>query len=545
MRVMKGNRSISKLAPCVALLVMLFSLSLLRAAARVGDDENKLAGVIRPAPPAPVFDEKERHAELAQRRARVAQAIGSKGLLILFSAEPRVYANDVDYEYRQENNLYYLTQLKQKRATLVLLPGNKQTPEILFMPRRDSFSEVWNGRMYSAEEAAQTSGIREIWEVREFEPFLQALRTRQPYRPKPENILMTMSASERPAESATGFESIFAASEKNEGELFMLAPRHGGNSREYPREQLFAADWTKTPSGFTIKDAWPIFVEMRVKKSPMELRLLQHAIDITSEAQQRAWVAAGDAKWEYEVDAEVVYTFKQRNADHWGYPSIVGCGPNATTLHYIESQGTVKSGDLILMDVGAEYEHYTADVTRTFPVNGKFSPAQAEIYQVVYDAQDAAARAIRPGALLSDVHRGALGVIREGLFKLGLITDRNSEQQYPLWFMHATSHWLGMNVHDVGSAVRLGPGMVFTNEPGIYVRPDALDHQPQGWKPEDWEKFKLAVRPAFEKYKGIGVRIEDDMLVTEDGARWMTEALPRKMSDIEAAIANGRQASSR
>ena len=221
----------------------------------------------------------------------------------------------------------------------------------------------------------------------------------------------------------------------------------------------------------------------------------------------------------------------------------MGCGPNATTLHYIESQGAVKPGDLILMDVGAEYDHYTADVTRTFPVNGVFSPAQAEIYQIVYNAQEAAAQATRPGARISDVDRAATEVIKDGLLKLGLITDRESNQ-YRLWFMHGTSHWLGMNVHDVGSyASKLEPGMVFTNEPGIYIRPDALDYQPGSWSPEQWEKFKTAVRPAFEKYKNIGVRIEDDMLVTAEGPRWMTEALPRKMSDIEAFMARGRQAS--
>ncbi|MFN2510622.1 MAG: aminopeptidase P family protein [Pyrinomonadaceae bacterium] len=538
---MKGYKTLSRTVVSVALLATLLSTSLLMVRAGAFDN-NKASGPVRPAPPAPVFDEKARQAELSQRRARVAQTIGTKGVLILFSAVPRVYANDVDYKYRQENNLYYLTQLKQKRATLVLLPGNQQTPEILFIPRRDVFAEVWNGHMYSAEEAAQASGIREIWEAREFEPFLQALRTRQSYRPKPENVLMTLSAGMTQAASPPVVEPVFLAAEKNEAELYMLAPRGTGPSREYALEQHFAAEWSKTPSGFVIKSAWPIFAEMRVRKSPMELRLLQHAIDITNEAQQRAWLAAGNAKWEYEVDAEVVYTFKLRNADHWGYPSIVGCGPNATTLHYIESQGTVKPGDLILMDVGAEYEHYTADVTRTFPVNGKFSPAQAEIYQVVYDAQDAAAKVIRPGAMFSDVHRGALGVIKEGLLKLGLITDSNSEQ-YRIWFMHGTSHWLGMNVHDVGNAVKLEPGMVFTNEPGIYVRPDALDQQPFGWKPDDWEKFKAAVGPAFEKYKGIGVRIEDDMLVTSEGTRWMTEALPRKMSEIEAFIANGRQSS--
>jgi Xaa-Pro aminopeptidase len=266
---------------------------------------------------------------------------------------------------------------------------------------------------------------------------------------------------------------------------------------------------------------------------------LQHAIDITTEAQERAWLAAQNAKWEYEIDAQVIYTFKLRNADHWGYPSIVGCGPNATTLHYIESQGAVQPGDLLLMDVGAEYGHYPADVTRTIPVSGKFTPAQAEIYEIVYEAQEAAAKVIKPGASISDVHRAATEVIKNGLFKVGLITDRKSNQ-YMLWFMHGTSHWLGMNVHDVGnSGVRLEAGMVFTNEPGIYVRPDALDRVAYGFTPEEWAKFKSAVRPAFEKYIGMGVRIEDDMLVTEDGRKWMTEALPRKLSDIEDFIARG------
>jgi Xaa-Pro aminopeptidase len=222
---------------------------------------------------------------------------------------------------------------------------------------------------------------------------------------------------------------------------------------------------------------------MRLKKSPMELRLLQHAIDISVEAHQRAWAAAGEAKWEYEVDAEMTYTFKLRNADSWGYPDIVGCGPNATTLHYEESQGPVKSGELLLMDVGAEYEHYSSDITRTFPVNGKFSPAQAAVYQVVYDAQEAVAAASRPGATLSDVNRAGTEVIKDGLLKLGLITDKNSNQ-HRIWFMHGTSHWIGMNVHDVGSGAKFEPGVTFTNEPGIYVRPDALDYMPFGWAGE-------------------------------------------------------------
>ncbi len=499
--------------------------------------ESGSSSVIRMAPSAPVFDEKTRLAELAGRRGRVAQSTGSKGILVLFSTEPRVYTNDVDYEYRQENNLYYLTNLKQKGATLVLTPGNDVLPEILFLPRRNPAAETWTGHMYSPEEASLISGIKEIWEASEFEPFIQALRNRQPYWPKAEKILMSSSPALVASRASSGFEKLFEAAGKNEGELYLLVPGDA-KSREYMQEQRFASDLAMSASSYSIKNAWPIFAELRLRKSPLEIALMQHAIDITTEAHERAWVAAAAAKWEYEVDAQVAYTFKLRNADHWGYPSIVGCGPNATTLHYEESQGQVKPGDLLLMDVGAEYDHYSADVTRTFPVNGKFSPAEAEIYQIVYDAQEAGAKVARPGALVSDVHRAATEVIKEGLLKLGLITDRNSNQ-YRIWFMHGTSHWLGMNVHDVGNyGTKLEPGMVFTNEPGIYIRPDALDNLPRN---AESEKFIAAVRPAFEKYKGTGVRIEDDMLITPGGVKWMTEALPRKISDIEDFIARARR----
>ncbi|MDQ6652644.1 MAG: aminopeptidase P family protein [Acidobacteriota bacterium] len=495
------------------------------------------SSVIRMAPTAPVFDEKTRLAELAGRRARVAQSIGSKAVLLLFSTEPRVYTNDVDYEYRQENNLYYLTNLKQKGATLVLTPSNNVLPEILFLPRRNPAAETWTGHMYSPAEASQLSGIKEIWESSDFEPFIQALHNRQSYRPKPEKILLSSSSSPRDISAASGFEKLFEAASRNEGELYLLMPGDA-KSREYKQEQSFASEWAKSASNYSIKNVSPIFAELRLRKSPLEIALMQHAIDITTEAHERAWVAAEVAKWEYEVDAQVAYTFKLRNADHWGYPSIVGCGPNATTLHYEESQGPVKLGDLLLMDVGAEYDHYSADVTRTFPVSGKFSPSQAEIYQIVYDAQEAGAKVARPGALVSDVHRAATEVIKDGLLKLGLITDRDSNQ-YRIWFMHGTSHWLGMNVHDVGDyGSRLEPGMVFTNEPGIYIRPDALDNLP---KNAENEKFIAAVGPAFEKYKGIGVRIEDDMLITPGGVKWMTEALPRKISDIEDFITRARR----
>jgi Xaa-Pro aminopeptidase len=390
--------------------------------------------------------------------------------------------------------------------------------------------------MYSPEEAARLSGVKEIWTINEFEPFMKAVRSKQPYAPKSENVLLT----DRPSSlGGTEFSSLLKAIENQEASLCLVAVPERGESREYRQEQRFANDW-RTVTGITLKPVGPVFAGMRAKKSPMELALLQHAINISIEAHERAWVAAANAKWEYEIDAEVARIFKLRNADNWGYPDIVGCGANATTLHYEEAQSPCKPGDLLLMDVGAEYGHYSADVTRTTPINGKFSPAQAAIYQIVYDAQDAAAKAARPGATLNDAHRASVEVIKAGLLKLGLITDAGANSnQYRMWFMHGNGHWLGMNVHDVSVGGRFEPGMTFTNEPGIYIRPDALDNLP---RTTENQQLIAAIKPAFEKYKGIGVRIEDDMLITPEGVKWMTAALPRSIADIEAFIARARRA---
>jgi Xaa-Pro aminopeptidase len=532
--------------------------------------DDKPARSLHAAPPDPVWDDAARLAELAARRAKVAEYVGAKSLLVLFSAEPRVYTGDVDYEFRQENNFFYLTQLNQEGATLVLLPGAPLLyREILFLPRRIASQEVWTGHMYSPEEAYKLSGIGEIWDAKEFEPFMRALRQRRLYRPKEESILKTFLASSyvtslvqsggaanaqatptpaapadnqstnvtQPSSQSTSTQfvddALTGAMAQNEASLFLLLPGEA-ESREYRQEQNVAAQWAKSDRGLTIRNVAPAFAQMRQVKSPAELRLMQHSVDITTEALERAMSVAGRAQWEYEVEAEVDYTFKRRHADNWGYPSIVGCGADATTLHYEESQGRVAPGDLLLMDVGAEYAHYSADVTRTFPVNGKFSTAQAEIYNAVYAASEAAMRVAKPGATLGEIHNAALESIKESLLRLGLITDRNSTQ-YRFFFMHGTSHWLGMNVHDVGmQGKRLEPGMVFTIEPGIYIRADALDNLP---KTPEYQKFADAVRPAFEKYKTIGVRIEDDVEITTDGHRVMTAALPRSLQEVESVMA--------
>lgn len=513
-----------------------FSALKARGSERKKNVETSYTAIVR-TPPAPVFSDGERQSELANRRERVARKVGAGNVLILMSSEPRVYTGDVDYEYRQENNFYYLTGIKQEHSTLVMMPyadGTKHSA-ILFVPRRNPQVETWTGKMIGASDAARISGITDIRDAREFAAFMKALGEGSEYVAPPESILNKANDTSAASEAMKKF--VTARSTKS-AKLFMLAPeaRARNTAREFRYEARFADAWERDVKDFPIERAFPIFAELRMIKSPYEQRIMQHAIDITAEALGRAMGAAHKLKHEYEVEAEVEYTFKRRGADFWGYPSIVGCGANATTLHYWQSTDAVKSNDLLLMDVGAEYDHYTADVTRTFPVSGVFTKEQAEIYNIVLRAQDAAMKAINRHATFDDLNRAATKVIQQGLYELKLIPTPDAPE-YRLFFMHGVSHWLGMNVHDVGlsgAAGKLAPGTVFTVEPGIYIRPDALDNLPD--TPEA-NKFKTFARVAFERYKGIGVRIEDDVVMNETGFRVMSEKLPRTVTELERFIA--------
>lgn len=501
-------------------LLFLSSLAVLPVSA---DVSKKPAPAILKTPAAPVISDSERLAELARRRAEVGKMMLDKSIMVLMSTEPKLYAYDVDYVYRQENNLYYLTALEQANATLVLVKDGGTLREYLFLPKRDPRHEAWEGKMYSGEQASKLSGLNTLIDAAELEDFVKGLK-------------------EKGSFSSKDGSSINASFDN----VYLLAPENPNDKREYRAEIDLAAE-LKT-GGRKTHDASEIFAALRHVKSPYELKLLQHAIDISTEAHMRSMAMVGRAKWEYEVQAEVEYTFRRRNADFWGYPSIVGCGPNATTLHYVESQSPVKQGELLLMDVGAEYDHYTADVTRTFPVNGKFSKEQAEIYRIVYDAQEAVAKATKPGASMLDIERASERTIAAGLAKLGLTTgvDATFDMKLPngqvrqvpqskLWFIHGNSHWLGMNVHDVGDyGAKLKAGMVFTNEPGIYLREDSLDYLAD--TPGNKAMIEK-IRPVYERYKNIGVRIEDDMLVTATGVEWMTKKLPRKLEEVEAFMA--------
>ncbi|MEO6587927.1 MAG: aminopeptidase P family protein [Pyrinomonadaceae bacterium] len=512
------------------LSITVFSLTAIPFNTTAKISEKSEPNAIRVTPPAPKFTDSERQSELARRRKAVADKLPDDSMLMLFSSEPKQYAGDVDFMYRQENNLYYLTNLKQNGATFVMTKSGGKVQEVLFVPERNPQYETWNGHMYSNDDAARISGVNTINFSSELEKFLQSVKSQTSFTAENKTLIPTA---------------------KN---LYLLLPESETDSegmREYRQEKNFS----NTLSNYKIENANPLFAGLRLIKSPYEIKLMQHAVDISTEAHLRAMATARNVKFEYETQAEIEYIFRKRNADYWGYPSIVGCGPNATTLHYEESQSAVKPGDLLLMDVGAEYDHYTADVTRTFPVNGKFSKVQSEVYRIVYDAQEAAAAKIKPGARFSEPSQAAAKVIEEGLAKLGLIekvgafipgTQRDATDgkggtrkvgvpQYTLWYMHGWGHWLGMNVHDVGDySAKFKPGMIMTNEPGIYVREDALDYFPD--TPEA-KAFIAKIRPAFEKYKNIGVRIEDDMLVTDSGREWMTKNLPRRIDEIENFIA--------
>lgn len=457
--------------------------------------------------------------DMIKRREAIAKTIGEKSILIVFSAPVRSKTGDVDYEYRQQNNLFYLAGIKQTDSTLVIMPGNKERKEFLFVSDRDPARETWTGKILSREEVADISGIKNVYSASRFNEFIDAVLGGQPF-----DVYRYAPSRE--------YENFFQVLESGEALVYLVLENKPGLSGNLPREFEFANQLRERFVGISIRDTWPTLTRMRQVKSDYELKMLREAMDITGNALLAAYSAIKPGVWEYEIEAIIEQEYKRRNADV-GFPSIVASGPNATTLHYEESQRQIQNGDLLLMDVGAEYNYYTADITRTIPANGKFSAEQAKIYQIVLDASEASMKVIKPGAKLPEVHLAGTKVIKDGLKRLGLITDTSGDQ-YKIWFMHGVSHWLGMDVHDTGERWRpFEPGMVFTVEPGIYIRADALEHLPA--TPEN-ESFKKAVLPAFERYKNIGVRIEDDVVVTTNGYEVLSNKAPRTIQEIESTM---------
>ena len=488
------------------------------------------AHVWKTAGPPPESWLRDRVADLTSHRKAAMEQLGTKAILILYAAEPRNYAGDVDWPYRQENDFFYLTGITQPGSTLVLLPGAETIREILFMPPSNPAQENWTGHILTADEGRQISGIQEIWDARNFETFLTTLI------PQAKDALPPAAAKSAPAipvDVSREFAKTIDAVSNKSAELYML----GGPSPEYRREVEFTKRLAAAYPGLTIKNPTQLFNNLRSVKSAREIDLLKHAADITAEGFQRAYAVGVPGAAEYEIQAQFEFTFLRRNA-HWGYPCIVASGLNATTLHYETNRDTMKAGDLLLMDDAAEFDGYSVDVTRTIPVSGKYSKEQAEIYRLVWEGQRAGIEAALPGKTNADITAAADKAMAEGLVKLGLMTDVNSKQQLRVWFNHGISHGIGLNVHDPGRK-EFQPGMAITVEPGIYVRPDALDNLP---KTAENEKFIAAVKAAFEKYKGIGVRIEDDVLITNGQPQVLSAGIPSRLEDVEATIAQLRKA---
>jgi len=445
--------------------------------------------------------------DMQGRRERLMQQLGPESMLVLWSAPERVYSGDVNYPYRQESNFFYLTGIEQPESILVILPGNKTKREFLFVRPRDAVREHWEGHSLSTAEAAQLSGISTVYETKDFEPFVSSLLSGKPF--EKEN-----------APPANDFDVFIAAVKDNKAQVATV-PASAANVTRL-REKF---------SGIQQRDVSQLFARLRGIKTDYEQKLLVESARISAEAHREGMRVARPNVWEYQVQAAMEYVFKRDGAIGWGYPSIVASGPNATTLHYEASTRQMKDGDLLLVDAAANYNYMTTDITRTYPINGKFTQAQKDIYQIVLRAQDEGIKVAVKGATLGEVNAKTVEVIKDGLLKLGLITETRG-QQYSNWYTHSSSHWIGLDVHDVGERnARLADGMAFTIEPGIYIRQAALDNLSK--TPENLA-FIEKVQPMVNRYKDIGVRIEDSYIMVDGRAKSISTGIPRTVDEIEA-----------
>ncbi|MEM9188635.1 MAG: Xaa-Pro aminopeptidase [Myxococcota bacterium] len=426
-----------------------------------------------------------------KRREKFLEQIGA-GVAVFPSAPVAIRNNDVEHEYRQDSDLFYLTGFDEPESVLVLTNAHKEHRSVLFVRKRDPNREVWDGPRAGVEGALADFGVDAAYPIHEL------------------------------AEKLPDYLS----------DVHRLHYRLGVN-RGFDDQLLRAIDAVRRkartgvrPPG-EIVDPGLVLHEMRLRKETGELDAMRRAAAITGEAHQRAMEVARPGVFEYQVEAEILHSFRANGAERPAYGSIVGSGRNATVLHYRKNDRQLEDGDLLLIDAGCEYGYYAADVTRTFPVNGAFSDPQRELYDLVLASQKAAVSAVKPGATLDDVHQVAVRVLTEGMIQLGLIEGpfekAIEEELYKPYYMHRTSHWLGMDVHDVGpyfvdgNARPLEEGFVLTVEPGIYVSETA------------------EVDP---RYQGIGIRIEDDVLVTGDGNENLTAHIPKEPGQVEELLAS-------
>jgi Xaa-Pro aminopeptidase len=467
-------------------------------------------------------------AEYQQRRAAVAKAIGLESVLIAFSAQPQRRTGDVDWPFRQEDNLLYLTGMNAPDTTLVLLPGEPAHREMIFATDRDPSTERWTGRIAAADDVKKANGVAEVVSAGRFDAFVDALLQGERFGDR------GPSAYYRPP-FAPAFMSAFRA---GRAEVWLILEDRGQHNTP-TREQQFAEALRRRYPEVRIRDAAPTLRSMREIKSDAELRLIQRAVDITADAQKAAMARVLTATFEREVQATVEYTFRNLGACCWAFPSIVAAGRNATTLHYETNNDPIVRDGLLLTDLGAEVEGYSADVTRTYPADGTFSADQRALYDIVFAAQEATLPLMRPGHRFIEIHEKAQEVVGRELLKLGLVA-KNVREQSELYLFHGPGHPLGLQTHDVYDRQRsFEPNMVFTNEPGVYVRKEDV------LASEVYKKLAAAdqqtIRTALEKYDGIGVRIEDDVQITTAEPKLMSAGAPRTARDIEAFMAHARK----
>ena len=462
--------------------------------------------------------------DLSARRARLMDRLGPDTMLVLLSAPARVYSGDIDYEYHQDSNLYYLTGITQEETVLVLMPGNPTQREVLFIKDRNPEREHWTGTLLGREEARERTGIATVLSAATFDAFLG-------------NMLSRRSHGTTIDEKEAG--AYFAALGTGHAKLAVVMDRAGAG--EPPtRTQTLLQTLRDRYVGYIAVDVTPEFKALRMMKTPYELRMLTRATDISADAQMAGMRAAAPGAFEYQVKAAIEAVHRAKGAVSEAYPSIVGSGPNATILHYPEADRQMQAGDLLLVDAAANFGYQASDITRTYPVSGTFTRVQRDIYDLVLLAQEEAIKAAKPGTTLAAVHTRTVEVLKEGLLRLGLIAD-TSGQQYAMWFTHSTSHFIGLDVHDVGGRNdTLQAGMTFTIEPGLYIRQSVLD---QLLKTPANLALIAQIQPAVSKYDTIGVRIEDSFVMEPGGARALSVAVPKTIKDVETFM-RGRTASS-
>jgi Xaa-Pro aminopeptidase len=487
-----------------------------------------LAAVVMLAPDTLTHGSGITAAEYQARRAAFAKTLGPDAVFIAFSREPARRTGDVDWPFRQEDNLLYLTGMNEPETTLVLLPGEREHAELIFARDRDPSEEAWIGAIPSNGQITAKSGVAEVVSARQFNTFADALLQGRGWGTAPSNTRYY---------ATPGMPSFLASVRAGRAQVWLVLTDRTG-AATMTREQEFADQLRRQYPEVSFRDASPRLHAMRELKSTAELALIQHAIDVTVDAQKAAMTRVLTATHEYQVQATIEFTFRNLGACCWAFPSIVASGRNATTLHYETNNDPIARDGLLLTDVGAEVEGYGADVTRTYPADGTFSAEQRTIYDAVFAAQSEAIALMRPGARFIDVHKKALEVVGRELLKVGLVT-KNTPEQASLYLFHGSGHPLGLQTHDVYDRTRpFEAGMVFTMEPGAYVRKDDIVGS---------DVFKslpaaeqASMRAAVMRYDGIGVRIEDDVLITAGEPKILSAGAPRSARDIEAFMASRR-----